>query len=105
MICLQARPLRQAMYKRKGYSPVLEVIAHWNQRPTFTNDTVHPDGRLDYLLDSPRRAFHHIFPATRRSAGVSEIDWRNHIFCQKCVIAELCAWTSQTPYLVILGQI
>ena len=93
---LQARGLRQAMYERKGYGPVLEIIAHWDQEPTFTEDEVFPDGELDRLLDSPREAHQHIFPASERTPESSVAKWKNHIFCQKCVIAELCAWSSKT---------
>ena len=89
-----------------NYGPVLEIIADWDERPSFTEDIVQPDGSLDYLLDSPRRAFQHIFPPTTTTPGISQAQWRNHIFSQKCVIAELCAWTSpQKRYLEILGQI
>ena len=103
---IQARALRQAVYQRMNYGPVLEIIAHWEERPTFTEDLVQPDDTLDHLLDSPREAFQHLFPTTTRSPGISEAEWRNHVFSQKCVVAELCAWTSpERGYLEILGEI
>ena len=103
---IQARALRQAAYQRMNYGPVLEIIAQWDERPTFTEDLVQPDDTLDHLLDSPREAFQHLFPTTSRSPGVSEAEWRNHVFSQKCVVAELCAWTSpEREYLEILGEI
>ena len=93
------------MYHRMGYGPVLEIIANWDNKPTFTKETIHPDSSLDHLLDSPRQAFKEMFGDCRRRPGTSEVEWRNHVFSQKCVIAEICAWTSQHSYLDILAQI
>ena len=30
----------------------------------------------------------------KNTKNYPEIEWKNHIFCQKCVIAELCAWAA-----------
>ena len=94
------------MYWRKGYGPVLEIIAHWDKKPRFIEEAVEPDSSLDYLLDSPREAFLHIFSDNKQPRDISEAEWKNHIFCQKCVIAELCAWTNpQRGYLDILEEL
>ena len=40
-------------------------------------------------------AFKKIFgPSLNNTKNYPEIEWKNHIFCQKCVIAELCAWAA-----------
>ena len=95
------------MYRRMGYAPVLEVIADWEKRPNFfPEEIIQPDGALDHLLDSPRRAFQQIFGGCRRGPGISEAEWRNHVFSQKCVVAEICAWACRDRgYLDILGEI
>ena len=70
---------------------------------TFLQELIHPDNTLDHLLDKPREAFHQIFGGCRRNPEISEEEWRNHVFSQKSVIAELCAWTSSSrEYLDIL---
>ena len=95
------------MYLRKDYGPVVEVIASWENRPDFfLEETIQPDGGLDHLLDSPRRAFQQIFGGCRRGWAISEADWKNHVFSQKCVVAEICAWASRDRgYLDILREI
>ena len=95
------------MYQRMGYGPVLEVIANWENRPNFfAEEIIQPDGALAPLLNSPRRAFQQIFGDCRRGRGVSEAEWRNHVFSQKCVLAEICAWASPgRDYLHILREI
>ena len=95
------------MYQRMGYGPVLEVIANWENRPNFFPEAVvQPDGALDSLLNSPRRSFQQIFGGCRRGGATSEAEWRNHVFSQKCVVAEICAWASPgRDYLDILREI
>ena len=95
------------MYRRMGYGPTLEVIANWEKRPNFfPEEIIQPDGALDPLLNSPRRAFQQIFGGCRRGRGISEAEWRNHVFSQKCVLAEICAWVSPgRHYVDILREI
>ena len=105
---LLARPLRQAVYWRLDYGPVLERLAHWDHSTgaTFLEEIVEPDNSLDHLLERPREAFQEIFGDCRRNPEVSETEWRTHVFSQKSVIAELCAWTSSSKgILEILGDI
>ena len=105
---LLARPLRQAVYWRLDYGPVLERLAHWDHSTgaTFLQEIVEPDNSLDHLLERPREAFQEIFGDCRRNPEVSETEWRTHVFSQKSVIAELCAWTSSSRgILEILGEI
>ena len=93
---LLARPLRQALYWRMNYGPVLEKLAHWDPGTgaTFLEEIVEPDNSLDTLLDSPREAFQEIFGDCVRNPEVSKSEWRIHVFSQKSVIAELCAWSN-----------
>ena len=95
------------MYRRLGYGPVLEVIANWDNRPNFfPEEIIQPDGALDHLLNSPRRAFQQLFGHCRRGRETSEAEWRNHVFSQKCVVAEICAWACRDRgYLQILREI
>ena len=91
--CLQARELRRALYSRIGKDNVLEIIANWNKEAEFKQEIVTANGALNYLLDDPLKAFKKIFgPSLKNTKNYPEIEWKNHIFCQKCVIAELCAW-------------
>ena len=43
---------------------------------------VKPDSNLDFLLSNPVRAFHEIFGFEIGEAGVAEVGWKNHLFCQ-----------------------
>ena len=83
-----------------------EVLANFNEDPDkiIEKEVVQPDSRLDHLLDSPREAFEEIFGDCERPAesSISDPDWRNHVFCQKTVIAELCAWQCPARYINIL---
>ena len=91
-----------------NYGPVLERLAHWDHGTgaTFPEEIVEPDNSLDQVLDNPREAFQEIFGDCRRNPEVSLTEWRNHIFNQKSVIAELCAWTSPSKgILEILREI
>ena len=105
----QARPLRQALYWRMESGPVLEVVANWHEDPDkiIEKEIVQPDHKLDHLLDKPGEAFRQIFGGCQRPSdrSISELDWRNHVFCQKTVIAELCTWTCPANYTKILFEI
>ena len=72
------------------------MIANWDEeleQAEFTKDVVSADDSLDYLLDDPEKAFKKIFgPGSRNIENYPEMDWKNHVFCQKIVIAQLCAW-------------
>lgn len=92
---VKARKLRQAVYSRLNCGPVLETFACWNKeerRAVFPELLVKPDINLDSLVSDPVRAFHEIFGSEKREAGVADLGWKNHLFCQAIVIAELCAW-------------
>ena len=73
------------------------MIANWNEdlkEPGFTKDVVLADDSLDGFLDNPVEAFEKVFGASSRNTqNYPEVEWKNHIFCQKIVIAQLCAWT------------
>ena len=106
------RPLRQAVYSRLGSGSVLEILPHWDplapeeRRATLLKDLVEPDGKLVELLDSPEEAFQHFFGETEKPGNLSPLEWRNHVFSQKSVIAELCAWAGQDrDYLDILRSL
>ena len=99
---VKARKLRQAVYSRLNCGPVLETFACWNKvnlvprlllynlydgyqeerRAEFTEVLVKPDSNLDSLLSDPVRAFHEVFGSEKREAGVGDLDWKNHLFCQ-----------------------
>ena len=72
------------------------MIANWDEelkQAEFTKDVVFADDSLDGFLDNPAKAFEKIFgPRSRNTRNYPELDWKNHIFCQKIVIAQLCAW-------------
>ena len=106
---LLARPLRQALYWRLNCGPVLERLAHWDPvttRATFLEEVVEPNNTLDQLLDNPLDAFQQIFCDCRRRPEIAEEEWRGHVFSQKSVIAELCAWNNRDDgFLNILGQL
>ena len=93
---------------RMNYGPVLERLAHWDHGTgaTFLEETVQPDNTLDQLLDHPREAFQEIFGDCSRKPWMSEEVWRGHVFSQKSVIAELCAWSNrERGFLDILADL
>ena len=90
---MQARELRRALYSRIREDNVLEIIANWNNKAEFPKEIVTADDTLDHLLDAPVEAFKKIFgPSMKNTKNYPATEWKNHIFCQKCVIAELCSW-------------
>ena len=90
---LQARELRRALYSRVGKDNVLEIIANWNTEAEFTKEVVTANDALNDLLDDPLEAFKEIFgPSLKNTKNYPESEWKNHIFCCKSVIAELCVW-------------
>ena len=91
------RPLRQAVYSRLNCGSVLEEIPQWDpnaaeDKRSFPEELVEPDDKLDKLLDSPRDAFEKFFGDEEKPENVSELQWKNHVFSQKSVIAHLCVW-------------
>ena len=106
---LLARPLRQALYSRLNCGPVLERLAHWDPTTgaTILEEVVQPCNALQHLLDSPGKAFEEIFAGCLRSPEMSEVQWRSHVFSQKSVIAELCAWNNSGPGFldILLGEL
>ena len=94
---LTARSLRQGLYQEMGYGTVMEIIANWNQeqgKPEFQQNHVQPKADMCHLLGNPQGAFGIVFGEQRRPLNISSDEWRNHVFSQKCVIAELCAWAT-----------
>ena len=107
---VKARKLRQAVYSRLNCGPVLETFACWNKvkpgprlllynfqdqyqeerRAEFPELLVKPDINLDSLLSDPVRAFHEIFGSEKREAGVADLGWKNHLFCQVIYSRTLC---------------
>ena len=81
-------------------------------RAEFLEVEVEPDSSFDDLLSNPVEAYQQVFGSVTREAGVADLDWKNHLFCQvSClksnmrpwryyspsyhqaiVVAELCAW-------------
>ena len=106
---LLARPLRQALYWRLDCGPVLERLAHWDPTTgaTILEEVVLPCPTLHHLLDSPGEAFEEIFAGCLKNPEMSEVQWRSHVFSQKSVIAELCAWSnSGLSFLdILLGEL
>lgn len=104
-----ARPLRRALYSKMEYGCVFESLAHWDPEKgaTFLEELVYPDETLAHLLDDPKKAFQEVFGAHgEKNPEVSDQLWQAHIFSQKTVIAELCAWAHPTKGLLeILKEI
>ena len=77
----------------------MEILPHWDpeapedRRATLLKELVEPQDDLDRLLDSPREAFEEFFGDEEKPETVSELQWKNHVFSQKSVIADLCVWT------------
>ena len=94
----QVRPLRRAIYSRLNCGSVLEILPHWDpkktgdERATIRKELVEPQNEFDKLLDSPREAFQEFFGDAEKPENVSELEWKNHVFSQKSVIADLCVW-------------
>ena len=108
----QVRPLRQAVYSRLNCGSVLEILPHWDpkktgdERATLLKELVEPHDEFDKLLDSPREAFEEFFGDEEKPENVSELEWRNHVFSEKSVIADLCVWTREDlDYLDLLRSL
>ncbi|CEO95341.1 PIN domain-containing protein [Plasmodiophora brassicae] len=91
---ITVRPLRQALYHDVGIrSPVIEVFPYWDDAADcvkWTDEAVPPDGSLSHLLTTPKDAVKHFFGRDLRPAGVSWLDWNNHLFSVHAIVAELC---------------
>ena len=98
------RPLRQAIYFRLNCGSVLEILPHWDpDAAEGKRKIVELDDKLDNLLDSPREAYEEFFGDEKKPENVFELEWKNHIFCKKSVIAELCVWARpDLDYLELL---
>ena len=91
---------------------MLEILPHWDpkktgdERATILKDLVESDDELDKLLDSPREAFDKFFGDEEKPENVSELEWKNHVFSQKSVIADLCVWARKDlDYLDVLRSL
>ena len=89
-------------------------------RAEFLEVEVEPDSSFDDLLSNPVEAYQQVFGSVTREAGVADLDWKNHLFCQvSClkheaallltssyhqaiVVAELCAWGAGSDLFEIL---
>ena len=108
----QVRPLRQAVYSRLDCGSVLEILPHWDpeapedRRATLLKELVEPQNEFVKLLDSPREAFEEFFGDEEKPENVSELQWKNHVFSQKSVIADLCVWAREDQdYLDLLRSL
>jgi len=93
---LTVKPLRQAVYSRLQLGTVHEVYPTWENKVTwFSEDTVE-DPALDELLDNPIAAVREMFGHQKKPCGPetrkNHLLWKNHLFGQRLVVAELCAW-------------
>ncbi|KAI6659920.1 hypothetical protein LOD99_14260 [Oopsacas minuta] len=99
---VMARPLREALYSRKGIRDfVVEEFPVWDSvdnKPCWENTKVYPNDKLDYLLDSPRRALLGVYKCKdwppRKPKQVSRPDFDKHLFAMKCVVFEICSHAS-----------
>lgn len=94
---ITARCLRQGLYQTMGYGKVMEIIANWDapsSTPEFKENLTKPSSDMKHLLEDPKRAFKTVFGKQKRIDYISSNDWRNHVFSEKSVIAELCAWAT-----------
>ena len=92
---IKVRPLRQVVYSRLNCGSVLEILPHWKPEDkiaTLQEKLVESNDELDKLLDSPREAFDKFFGDEEKPENVSELEWKNHVFSEKSVIADLCVW-------------
>ena len=51
-------------------------------RAEFLEVEVEPDSSFDDLLSNPVEAYQQVFGSVTREAGVADLDWKNHLFCQ-----------------------
>ena len=68
----------------------------------MTETVVAADGDKNYLLNVPAEAFRNIFGNDRNPGSYNTLQWKNHVFCQKIAVAEVCAWASERNVLDIL---
>ena len=59
-----------------------------------------PDSNLDSILSDPVRAFHEIFGSEKREAGVADLGWKNHLFCQ-VIYSRTFVFFAYIKYMVV----
>ena len=65
------------------FCPILNSSSHQvKRRAEFLEVEVEPDGSFDDLLSNPVEAYQQVFGSVTREAGVADLDWKNHLFCQ-----------------------
>merc|ERR1719300_476936 len=87
----RVRPLRQCLYEKLGILSVKENILLWDEvkKAHWSREDVLSDNQNSNLLDYPKQAFQAIFgKPCENTKNYPKIQWRNHIFSQKFVVAE-----------------
>jgi len=90
---LQVRPLRQALYSKLGIEVVREEILLWDEAlkdGVWSVEDVPADEKMENLLSDPKKAYEVIFGNTANVFNYPDILWKNHIFSQMVVVAEVC---------------
>ena len=65
------------------FCPILNSSSHQvKRRAEFLEVEVEPDSSFDDLLSNPVEAYQQVFGSVTREAGVADLDWKNHLFCQ-----------------------
>jgi len=103
------RPLRQALYWRRGVkTPIVEIFPVWKDEQVFwLNDEVLPDEKLNHLLDLPEEALEALFPKVSliKPDEVSVQDWENHLFSIHAVVFELCVLGGNMSEISLLNML
>jgi len=103
------RPLRQALYWRRGVkTPIVEIFPVWKDEQVFwLNDEVLPDEKLNHLLDLPDEALEALFPKVSliKPDEVSVQDWENHLFSIHAVVFELCVLGGNMSEISLLNML
>eukprot|EP00090_Calanus_glacialis_P010911 TRINITY_DN19388_c0_g1_i1.p1 TRINITY_DN19388_c0_g1~~TRINITY_DN19388_c0_g1_i1.p1 ORF type:complete len:442 (+),score=94.69 TRINITY_DN19388_c0_g1_i1:119-1327(+) len=102
------KPLRQAVYSRLKLGLVHEVYPTWRNRVVWVSEDTAEDPALDRLLDNPLAAVREMFEHQKKPGGPEtkkkNLLWKNHLFGQKLVVAELCAWARGLDVADVLDQ-
>lgn len=97
---INCRPLRQALYARKGIQgPVIETFPVWQDgKVVWLQEKVSPDDKLVDFLDKPGEAVKLLFPdldTQVKPNGISIKKWQNHLYAIHAIVCELCAVASE----------
>jgi len=102
------RPLRQAVYHRLGLqSCITEEFPCWDdnkKKTVWVVDSVKPDDKLDYLLDTPEQVLKYFINDLCIPPHIDKNMWFNHIYASRVIIYELISIVTKCSVVELLSN-